>query len=117
MKENKDIEQILLNDSAYEKLMKTKVEKEFISELKISEMHKNKEEITEITKVPEGKLFSKNAVYSVINKNSKTKSYINGVQAEGFLGGQNSVRQKLLSGSADFFVSGNCYVKFEKVKI
>ncbi len=36
MKENKDIEKILLNDSAYEKMVKTKIEREFKKELELA---------------------------------------------------------------------------------
>ena len=46
-----------------------------------------------------------------------TKSYINGVQAEGYLGSQNADRMKLLAGEADSFVCENSYVKFIKVTV
>ncbi len=116
MKENKEIEKILLNDSTYEKFVKTKFEKEFSKEIKSC---KNKKEkiITEIKSVPRDKLFSKNACYLVMNKNSKTKSFINGIQAEAFLGGKNSLRDKFLSLELDSFVNGDYYVKFQKLKV
>ncbi len=117
MKENKDIEKMLLNNSSYEAIMKTKVEQEFKQELRNAQKQKKKRIITDIKKVPRDKIFSKEAVYLVINKNSKTKSYINGVQAEGYLGAQKAVRDKLLSGISDSFVSENSFVKFEKIKI
>ena len=115
MKENKDIEKILLNDAKYEALVKSKIEKEFIKEINKSQT-KNKE-ITDIKKVPKDRLFTKYATYMVMNKNSKTKSYINGVQAEGFLGAQSTAREKLLKGEVDSFVSDNNYIKFVKVKV
>ncbi len=115
MKENKDIEKILLNDAKYEALVKSKIEKEFIKEIS-NKQPKNKE-ITDIKKAPKNKLFTKYATYMVMNKNSKTKSYINGVQAEGFLGSQKAAREKLLSGESDSFVSDNNFIKFVKVKV
>ena len=51
-----------------------------------------------------------------MNKASKTKSYINGVQAEGYLGVQSVDRAKLINGETDSFVSGNNFVKFVKIK-
>lgn len=117
MKENKDIEKMLLNNSSYEAIMKSKLEQEFKQELRIANRKNNKKLITDIKKVPKDKIFSKEAVFSVINKNSKTKSYINGVQAEGYLGSQKVARENLLSGVSDAFVSENSYVKFEKIKI
>ena len=116
MKENKDIEKILLNDSAYEKMVKTKIEREFKKELELAKKMRNKI-ITDIKKVPKEKLFTKSATYEVINKNSKTKSYINGVQAEGYLGAKNSDRAKLLNGETDSFVCGCNVVRFVKVKM
>lgn len=115
MKEDKDIEKILLNDEAYEKFVNTKLEKEFTKEIE-SKSTKVKE-ITDIKQVPKEKLFSKNAVYLVMNKSSKTKSFINGMQAEGFLSSDNHMRQKLLSAQVDSFVSGDNFVKFFKLKV
>lgn len=115
MKESKDIEKILLNDAKYEALVKLKIEKEFIKE--ISKNQPKNKEITDIKKAPKNRLFTKYATYLVMNKNSKTKSYINGVQAEGFLGTQNSAREKLLKGETDSFVNGNNFIKFVKVKV
>ncbi|MCM1339094.1 MAG: hypothetical protein NC191_05440 [Muribaculaceae bacterium] len=116
MKENKEIEKLLLDDSAYDKLMKNKIEKEFTKELEAAKSSKHKF-ITDIKAVPGGKLFTKDTVFEIINKNSKTRSFITGVQAEGFLGTKYSDREKLLKGEIDSFVNGNNFIKFVKVKI
>lgn len=116
MKKNKEIEKLLLNDTSYESIVKSKMEQEFTNELnRAKAIHKKV--FFDIKKVPKERIFSKDAVYSVINKTSKTKSYINGIQAEGYLGSQTIVREKLLSGEADSFVNGNIFVKFVKIKI
>lgn len=115
MKEDKEIEKILLNDEAYEKFVNTKLEKEFTKEIETKE--EKVKEITNIKQVPPDKLFSKNAVYLVMNKASKTKSFINGMQAEGFLSSDNLMRQKLTSAQVDSFVSGDNFVKFFKLKV
>jgi len=117
MKEDKEIEKILMNDDAYEKILKSKIEKDFINDIDNSSSKKECKEITDLKKVPKEKIFSKGAVFEILNKNSKTKSYINGVQAEGFLGSQYSDREKLLNGETDSFVSGNNFIKFVKVKV
>ena len=116
MKEDKEIEKILLNDENYEKFMHSKTEKEFTQILENKTKNKSKE-ITDIKQVPKELLFTKNAIYTVINKESKTKSHINGVQAEGFLGSQEFLREKFISGQTDYFVAGNNYIKFFKVKV
>lgn len=117
MKENKEIEKMLMDDAAYNKLIKSKIEDEFINELNSAKLQRTKDEITDLKKVPKDKLFSKDAVFLIMNKNSRTKSFINGVQAEGFLGTQYSDREKLLNAETDSFVCGNSFIKFVKVKV
>ena len=116
MKEDKEIEQILLNDEKYEKFINERTEREYNQILEDAKNVKNSE-IKNLKDAPKDLLFSKKAVYLVINKQSKTKSYINGVQAEGFLGDKNLVREKLLSGLADSFVSGDNFIKFYKIEV
>ncbi len=116
MKKNKEIEKILLNSASYDQMVKSKVESDFVKELEGYKKQQSKNFIIDIKNAPKNKLFTKDAVYEVLNKNSKTKSYVNGVQAEGYLGAQSADRAKLLSGESDAFVCGNCYVKFVKVK-
>ena len=116
MKQDKKIEEILLNDVSYEKFVNSKLEKDFEKEISSGQKLKN-EFITNIKNVPAEKLFSKNAVYIVMNKNSKTKSYINGIQAEAFLASDNISREKLMSHQTDSFVHNECYIKFYKLKV
>lgn len=114
MKKDKEIEQILLNDEKYEQFIKDKTEKDFN---KVLEEASKKEviEITDFKKMKSENLFSKNATYYVINKMSKTTSYINGVQAESFLVSPYE-REKFLSGKTDAFIYQDNYVKFYKYK-
>lgn len=114
MKQDKNIEQILLNDEKYEKFIKDKTEQDFNKIIKDA-CTKNKSVITDIKLVPQDKLFSKQATYYVINKKSKTTSYINGMQAESFLV-DNYERDKFLSGKTDAFIYQDCYIKFYKYK-
>ena len=116
MKEDKEIEKILLNDEEYEKFVNTKTEQEFIKEIEGSKSVK-KEIIKDFKRVPREKVFTKDTLYLVMNKQSKTKSYINGVQAEAFLGSENILRENFLSKKTDSFVSGDNYIKFYKYKV
>ncbi len=116
MKTDKETEKLLLNDSEYDKIVAMKIEQEFCEEIKPE--NKKKETYSfNIKEIPPSKLFSKASVFEVLNKSSKTKSYINGIQAEGFLGTDTINRNKLLSGEILAFVSGNNYIKFIKCKI
>lgn len=118
MKNNdKEIESLILNGSDCEKIIAAQKEKEFTDILSEDGGKKSVREINDFTQAPKELLFSKSCTYSVINRNSKTKSYINGMQAESFLGGQNIARQNLLSGKADYFISGDNYVKFYQLKV
>ena len=116
MKKDTKIEEMLLSDENYEKMVREKTEKDFKNVLENNQTPENKY-ITDIKSVPENLLFSKLAIYQVINRQSKTCSYINGLQAEGYLGSNNSERLKLLSGQTDSFVSDDVFVKFVKVKV
>ncbi len=116
MKTNNEIEKILLNDEEYEKLVSSKIEKDFENVLN-EKTSQNPEIITEISKVPQELLFSKSSTFEVINKTNKTKSFINGLQAEGFLGANDFERSKLLKGETNAFVRDNIFVKFVKCKI
>ncbi len=107
---NQETEQILLNDENYENFIKNKTEAEFNDVLNKDLKQKTKL-ITDITLVPHDKLFSKRAIFTVINKTSKTQSYINGIQAEGFID-SNIIREKLLNGTTDYFVNEDNYIKF-----
>ncbi|RAI12762.1 MAG: hypothetical protein DK841_04340 [Candidatus Melainabacteria bacterium] len=113
MKEHNEIEQILLNDSEYEKITKAKLEQDFRKELN-KKSCQNSKNITDIKLVPKDKIFSKFTIFEVLNKVSKTSSKINGLQADGYLGKQNSDRIKLQSGEIDSFVCGDKFVKFLK---
>ena len=104
---DKEIEKILLNDEKYEKLVKSRIESEFKKAVSVEK--KSKKTVTDFNKVPKSEIFSKNTVYIVLNKENKTKSYINGIQAEGFLGSDMFQRNKFLSKQADYFVCGNNY--------
>ena len=72
MKQDKKIEEILLNDENYDNFVNSKLEKDFEKEIASVSEIKN-EFITNIKNVPVEKLFSKNATYIVMNKNSKNK--------------------------------------------
>lgn len=112
MKHDKEIEQILLNDEKYEKFIKDKTEKDF-NKILHEAQKKDNTVITDYKQVPKDKIFTKNATFFVINKSSKTSSYINGVQAESFLVSPYE-REKFLSGKTDAFVYQDNYVKFYK---
>ncbi len=118
MKEKKeDIEQMLLNNMSLDELIKMKIEKEFKSEIAKVKKAPEKKVITDISKVPQNKIFSKSAVYRMFNRKTKTETFINGVQAEALLGIQNSVREKIYRGELGAFTTDDAYVKFEKINV
>ena len=116
MKEKEeDIEQILLNNASIDDLIKAKMEKEFKEAIAKSKQEVKKIVITDISKVPEHLIFSKQSVFKLFNKTTKTETSINGIQAEALLGLQNSAREKMLKGKISAFATDDAYVKFEKV--
>lgn len=118
MKEKKeDIEQMLLNNMSLDELIKMKIEKEFKSEIAKVKKVPVRKVITDISKVPQNRIFSKDAVYRLFNRNTKTETFINGLQAESLLGIQNTVREKIYRGELGAFTTDDAYVKFEKINV
>lgn len=114
-KEN-DIEQMLLNGASLDDLIKMKFEKEFKEELEKSKQKPEKKVYTDISEVPKNLIFSKSSVYKLFNRNTKCETYIDGVQAEALIGIQNNIREKMLEGALNAFVTDDAYVKFEKAE-
>ncbi len=115
MKNKKDLEDILINKTSMDDLIKMKIEKEFMQEMLNAGHKRHKKIITDIKDVPKGAIFGKNAVFKIFNRQTKTETTINGIQAEGMLGLQDSVRTKLLNGETTTFATEDAYVKFEKL--
>lgn len=116
MKEKEeDIEKMLLNGASLDDLIKMKIEQEFKAAVNQGKQIPEKVKITDISKVPQKLIFSKQSVFKLFNKNTKTETFINGIQAEALLGVQNSVREKILKGETSSFATDDAYVKFDKV--
>lgn len=115
MKDKEDIEQILISETSIDELIKRKIEEEFITELEKSKHMPETKTETELAKVPKKLIFSKDAIYKVFNRITKSQTYINGVQAEALVGMQNNVREKMLKGEQSTFTTDDAYVKFERI--
>lgn len=115
-KELNNDEQRLLNNTSLDDLIRLKMEEELKTEFEKFQKKPKKQVITDISKVPSELIFSKCAVYKVFNKQNKTQTYINGMQAEAMLGLQIAVRSRIFSGLTDAFLNDIAYVKFEKVE-
>lgn len=114
-KESDEQEQRLLKSASLDELIKRKMEEELKTEIEKAKIIPKKETITDISKAPQNLIFSKNAVFKLFNRNTKTETYINGIQAESLLGMQNSTREKIKSGKIDAFSTEYAYIKFEKI--
>lgn len=111
---NSDVEEMLLKNASLEDLIKMKIEKEFMEDLKKSKEVPKTKVYTDIKELPKEKIFSKFAVYKYFNRNTKCESFINGIQAEALIGVQNSVREKMLKGELNAFTTDEAYIKFDK---
>jgi hypothetical protein len=111
------MEQMLLNNASLDDLIKMKIEKEFKHEMEKSRKKPEKKTYIEISEAPKNLIFSKYAIYRVFNRNTKCESFINGLQAEGMLGMQDAVREKIAQGLLNAFTTEDCYVKFECVQV
>ena len=117
---DENIEEMLLSSASLDDLIRMKIEAEFNDEMKKAKEQKAKKEkrtYTKISEVPKDYIFSKDAVYKYYNRDTKLETYINGIQAEGYLASDNFNRNKLLSGESSSFVSGENYIKFIKCNL
>lgn len=115
MKKDDEMEQMLLAGASLDELIKMKMEEEFKDALEKSKEKPKKTVIKNISEVPKEKIFSKEAVYKIFNRNSRAETYINGIQAEALIGIQHGIRQKMLDGVLSAFTTEDAYVKFEEI--
>jgi len=121
MKDNKhndnNTEELLLSNKSLDDLIRLKIQQE----IDLIEQNKNhsseKKVVKNIAGVPRELIFSKKSYFKVFNKINKTESYINGIQADGLLGLQNLVREKMLQGKCDVFSCENAFVKFDRAEL
>lgn len=111
---NTDAEERLLNNLSLDELIKMKIEKEFINDLKKSKEKQQQKVYTNIKELPKNKIFSSDAIFRCYCKTTKCESFINGIQADALLGLQDNVREKMLNGEVSAFTTDNSYIKFEK---
>lgn len=113
----KEIQELMLMGTSLEDLIKLKIEQEFMNDMKKSEEKIESKIVTDLKKVPKNKIFSKDALYKIFNRNTKCETFINGIQAEALIGLQNNVREKLLNSELSAFTTDDAYIKFIKVVI
>ena len=111
---NNNAEEMLLNNTSLDELIKMRIEKEFMDDLKKSKEKPKKREYTNIKDVPKDRIFSKCSVFRCFNRNTKCETFINGIQADALLGVQDTVRKKILQGELSAYIADDSYIKFEK---
>lgn len=114
---NRNVEEMLLNNASLEDLIKMKIEKEFMDNVKKSGTKSKMVTYKDIKNLPREKIFSKESVFRYFNRNTKCETFINGIQAEALIGIQNHIREKMLNGELSAFTTDDAYVKFEKAVI
>lgn len=112
MTKDKNIEKKLLAPNEIDELISKKLKNEIEQELKAVKKVKKRIIEKDFKAVPSDMTFSKQCVYIAFNRNTKTESYINGVQADSLIGMKRDVRAQLLEKSVDSFSNGDYFVKF-----
>ena len=111
---NNDAEERLLNNASLDDLIKMKIEKEFMDDMKKSKEKVQPKTYLNISDLPSDKIFSKFSVFRYFNRNTKCETFVNGIQADALIGIQDNVREKMLKGELNAFTTETAYVKFEK---
>ncbi len=107
-------EERLLNNTSLEDLIKMKIEREFMNDLKKSKEKKVVKVYNDIKDVPQDKIFSKTSVFRYFNRKTMNETFVNGIQADALIGLQNNIREKILKGELNAFTTDEAYIKFEK---
>lgn len=105
---------MLFSSASLEDLIKMKIEDELREEMERAKQKPEKRTYTDISQVPKALIFSTQSTYKLFNRNNKTETYINGLQAEALIGTQHAVREKVAQGLLGAFATDDAYVKFEK---
>lgn len=113
---NNEAEALLLSNASLDDLIKMKIEKEFMADLKKSKEKVPVKVYTDIKLLSKDEIFSKKTTYRCFNRDTGCETFINGVQAEALIGLQNNVREKMLKGDLNAFTADNVYIKFEKAE-
>lgn len=113
---NSDAEALLLNNASLEDLIKMKIEKEFMNDLKKSKEKPIPKTYTNIKDLPKDKIFSEYSIYKFFNRKTGCETFINGIQADALIGLQTNVRSKMLKGELNAFTTDDAYIKFEKAE-
>lgn len=118
MKKTTDFtEELLCKNTSMDELIKMKMQEELKNAFQRRIGISNKKRINNIKDVPKNKLFSKQTVFKVFNKDTQIETLVNGLQAEALVGMQADVRAKLLNSETDIFLTDNLFVKFEYLEI
>ena len=113
---NSDAEALLLSNASLEDLIKMKIEKEFMNDLKKSKEKPIPKTYTNIKDLPKDKIFSKYSISKFFNRKTGCETFINGIQADALIGLQTNVRSKMLKGELNAFTTDDAYIKFEKAE-
>lgn len=113
---DKEKEEMLLTGASLDELIKMKIEQEFLSDMNAAKNEYRPKIYTNIKDVPQDKIFAKNTTYKYFNRNTKTETYINGIQAEALIGIQNNIREKMLKGELNAFTTDDAYIKFDNAE-
>ncbi len=110
-----NIEEVLLSGKSLDELIKMKMQKELEEEIKNSQKKPEFFEERNISNVPAEKIFSKDSIFKIFNRKTKVESFITGIQADGFLGLRDDLREQILKGELSVFESDGNFISFEKI--
>lgn len=101
-----NLDDILFDNNLKEKMHKEIVEKS--KEIKHIDT-KKKKNIKDLS--PE-EIFSANTIWKIYNRKTNIHSFINGIQAEGYIGMQDEIRHLIISYQSDCFLVDDFFIEF-----
>lgn len=119
MKKLNNIDDAIFANSSVDDLMIKKLNIEAQKELEAASNPNSLQPVSvvEFSKLPAKFIFSKFACYKVFNRKNKTENFINGIQAESFLGTSKNLRFKLINREISSFATDDVFVRFHCASI
>lgn len=117
MQDYDETESLLIGANSLNKAIKADIEAQIALEKGDSTAPRKTSTVKKLSKLDKTDIFSSRSVWKVFNRKTKQESDINGLQAESYVGMNVSLRERILSGELDSFLTGEYFVKFDHAEV
>ena len=117
MTKNTNAEEILLSGKSLDELIKIKMQRQIEEQIKNAKKKREFYSEKNIANVPKHLIFSNKSIFKVYSKTNQSESFITGIQADGFLGLRDDLRNQLLEGTLSAFEVDDAFITFDRIEL